>query len=105
MIIHGAPEEECVIEEDPELGSMFHTCGKARAECVRPGECPNGDCETKNRFFPATTCAELEMSIQLPDCWDGVSLDSDNHRDHVSYEDEDTELCPPTHPTRIPRVT
>jgi len=76
------------------------------AECVNPGKCPNGDCETWNDFFPATTCDELEMSMRMPSCWDGVNLDSFDHRSHVVYP-EDSEpdgACPKSHPVQLPQI-
>jgi len=77
---------------------------KAKAECVTAGSCPNNDCTTLNSFFPATSCAELEISLQFPECWDGVNLDSSDHRSHVEYANNDTELCPSSHPVKIPRI-
>ncbi len=94
-------------------------CGKAKAECVDPGAVPStetdvfstgGNCKLNpnskglNDFFPMTSCAELELSIEFPDCWDGVNLDSTDHTQHVSYEDPTTEKCPTSHPKRIPKV-
>jgi len=43
--------------------------------------------------------------IHAPDCWDGVNLDSANHRDHVSYTDPNSGKCPTTHPKHIPSFT
>lgn len=77
---------------------------KSQSECVGPGACPGGDCSTLNNFFPATSCAELEMQLRFPSCWDGTSLDSSNHRSHVAYYDDVHEQCPGTHPVRIPEV-
>ena len=74
-----------------------------RAECVGQGSCPNNDCETWNDFFPATACDELEMSMRMPNCWDGVNLDSSDHRSHVAYsEGSDPQgACPNTVTSRI----
>jgi len=101
MIIHAT--DSCTVERDN--GNIFHRCGKATAECVAPGSCPNGDCSVLNGFFPPQSCAELEMSIELPSCWDGVSIDSADHRSHVHYGyDDGAQTCPPSHPTRVPKV-
>lgn len=41
--------------------------------------------------------------ISAPECWDGVRLDSANHRDHVAYRlDNGQGKCPSTHPKLIP---
>ena len=78
-------------------GGKGHTENSRQfAECVNPGSCPNGDCETWNDFFPATTCDELEMSMVMPSCWDGKNLDSSDHRSHMAYpENGDPDgVCP-----------
>merc|ERR1711884_392593 len=77
-----------------------------KAECVDPGRCPENDCETWNDFFPATTCAELEMSMRMPNCWDGINLDSPDHRSHVAYSEnsEPDSPCPRSHPVQLPQV-
>jgi hypothetical protein len=41
-------------------------------------------------------------------CWDGVNLDSPNHRDHVSYPARGTfqsnGACPASHPVKLPQI-
>ncbi|MFN8521809.1 MAG: DUF1996 domain-containing protein [Chloroflexota bacterium] len=46
---------------------------------------------------------ELNLHIRFADCWDGVSLDSPNHKSHVAYSGR-AGACPATHPTAIPAV-
>ncbi len=46
--------------------------------------------------------------IEAPDCWDGKSLDSPDHRSHVAYSTYGTWgylKCPSTHPYNIPTFT
>ena len=76
------------------------------ADCWYPGPCPDNDCETWNDFFPATTCVELEMHMRMPNCWDGVNLDSPDHRSHVAYPvgSRPDGACPASHPVRLPQV-
>ena len=41
-----------------------------------------------------------------PDCWDGMHLDSPNHRDHMAYREylpDGSNRCPETHPYLIPQ--
>jgi hypothetical protein len=47
--------------------------------------------------------ATLHFMLQFPDCWDGKHLDSPNHKDHVSFGNDNG--CPPSHPVRIPAIT
>jgi hypothetical protein len=63
-----------------------------------------------NIIATAKTCPvggnQLEMMIHSPECWDGVNLDSADHRSHVAYKyDPHTDgifRCPDTHPYLLP---
>jgi hypothetical protein len=44
----------------------------------------------------------LWMSINFPQCWDGVNLDSPDHKSHMAYP---VVGCPATHPVALPEVT
>ena len=38
----------------------------------------------------------------LPGCWDGVNLDSANHKSHMAFPaGVDNGLCPPSHPVHL----
>jgi len=57
------------------------------------------DCPVGNR---------IGVRLEAPDCWDGVNLDSPDHRSHVahaSYSDRGYLKCPATHPFVIPAFT
>ncbi|KAF2841083.1 hypothetical protein M501DRAFT_991011 [Patellaria atrata CBS 101060] len=63
--------------------------------------------ETLN--FPTKPCpAGIMANHRFPTCWDGVNLDSPNHRDHVAYPESGTfesgGPCPSTHPVRLPQL-
>ena len=63
----------------------------------------------------------IALRINFPQCWDGVHLDSPDHRSHLAYSvdtarhdnhfvgtplsPEDGNGCPASHPVRIPQVT
>ncbi len=52
--------------------------------------------------------AQLGAIISAPSCWDGVNLDSPDHRSHVAYPgygDWGYLKCPATHPYVIPTFT
>jgi hypothetical protein len=53
------------------------------------------------------TCPEgrgssLRLHVRFPNCWDGKSLDSANHRSHVAYAMRGA--CPSTHPVEVPTI-
>ncbi len=45
---------------------------------------------------------QLEMSLMFPQCWDGVNLDSPDHKSHMAYP---TNGCPRSHPVALPEVS
>jgi Domain of unknown function (DUF1996)/PA14 domain len=50
---------------------------------------------------------ELIAVIEFPRCWNG-QLDSPDHRSHLAktaYNDYGQDLCPPTHPYKLPIIT
>lgn len=46
----------------------------------------------------------IHMSLGLPACWDGINLDSPDHRSHVAFGDYN-HGCPASHPVSIPEIT
>jgi hypothetical protein len=60
---------------------------------------------TANGEYPiCAKTAELVRQITFPDCWDGVHLDSPDHKAHMANGDY-TGACPKTHPVPIPSVS
>ena len=45
----------------------------------------------------------LFMTMEFPSCWDGINLDSPNHKDHMAKPSAGQ--CPTTHPVAIPHIT
>ncbi|KAK3356539.1 hypothetical protein B0T25DRAFT_603019 [Lasiosphaeria hispida] len=59
--------------------------------------------------FPKGPCkVGIMANHRFPTCWDGVNLDTPNHRDHVAYPEvgtfESGGRCPSTHPVKIPQL-
>jgi hypothetical protein len=59
--------------------------------------------------FPKGPCKlGIMANHRFPTCWDGVNLDTPNHRDHVTYPETGTfesgGKCPSTHPVKIPQI-
>jgi len=80
--------------------------GDTSIDCENPKPCNRQNCKRINKFFPKNRCEEIKISMAFPRCWDGVSLDSENHRSHVVYPmDDDAPFegkCPNSHPVRLP---
>ncbi|KFA51414.1 hypothetical protein S40293_03240 [Stachybotrys chartarum IBT 40293] len=61
------------------------------------------------RHFPTRPCAGgIRTNLFFPTCWDGVNLDTPDHKSHVAYPVGGTfEMgapCPSTHPVRLPQL-
>lgn len=55
---------------------------------------------------------EVWSNLPFPQCWDGVNLDSPNHKSHMAYpiqvpstNPERQYACPATHPVVLPAIT
>ncbi|CAI6308259.1 unnamed protein product [Periconia digitata] len=62
-------------------------------------------------YFPKKPCpGGIRATVIFPSCWDGVNVDSPDHRTHVTYAQEGGlgalagDKCPDSHPVRIPQV-
>jgi len=51
---------------------------------------------------PCSERASLRLHAVFPDCWDGVNLDSADHRSHMSYSDDGR--CDTDHPVPVAQL-
>ena len=53
--------------------------------------------------LPQKNCPQgLRSQVFFPSCWDGVNLDSPDHKSHMAYPSQmNNGVCPPTHPVRM----
>ena len=88
------------------VGDPSATREEFLAESVVGWEC--GDAAERGDF--TTRCApdsQLNIRYQAPSCWDGLHLDSPNHKDHMAYPvgtTQDSGVCPSTHPVAVPKL-
>ena len=94
--------------------------GDAKRTSVDPGahdydrivnyECNNGsgavfDHIPTHAEAQAGGCAPgtwLVMAVTFPQCWDGVNLDSPDHKSHMAYPNGS---CPASHPVALPEIS
>lgn len=82
--------------------------GSAAATAPQGLKLTSWDCADDNTI-PASstppTCplGTLALHVNFPDCWDGVNLDSFDHKSHLAYTGKG-KVCPPTHPVLLPRL-
>jgi hypothetical protein len=61
----------------------------------------------QKRFAAIPACRSddaLELNVRFPNCWNGRTTDSPNHRRHMAYSTE-AGACPASHPVRLPTIT
>ena len=79
--------------ESFEVGPFLHwSCGR------------NGHAYNKTNHIPDCGGDLINASIQFPNCWDGVNLESADFRSHLTFADDHTP-CPASHPTRLPQIS
>ncbi|WP_285600259.1 DUF1996 domain-containing protein [Kineosporia sp. NBRC 101731] len=78
-----------------------------------PGAVEGWECgdSTRNWDFPGNCPAgtQLNVRMQSPGCWDGIHLDSADHKSHMSYPvgnaaDYGHLVCPASHPVAVPMI-
>ncbi|KAF2649656.1 hypothetical protein K491DRAFT_708021 [Lophiostoma macrostomum CBS 122681] len=75
---------------------------------------PCQDATLDTEAFPTKPClGGIRSNILYPTCWDGVNLDSPDHKSHVAYPSNGPPkftgsstggACPSTHPVKIPQL-
>ncbi len=82
-------------------GTSSFTTEVAQAGVVRIW-CDGGDGTIRNRIPSCNRGERLSFEVIFPQCWDGVNLDSPNHKDHMAYANNG---CPATHPVPLPEIS
>ncbi len=77
---------------DQSLSVVQWDCGGGGVESPHMYQCPGG------------SSAEIHASLIFPSCWDGVHLDSADHKSHMAYP-ASSGACPADHPVSLPQVT
>jgi hypothetical protein len=71
-----------------------------------PGTVQGWECgeTTFNWDFPASCPAgsQLNVRLQSPSCWDGLHLETPNHKSHMAYPV--IGVCPADHPVAVPMI-
>ena len=88
--------------------------GNSGATGLQPYDIVHWGCEMLERddrsFRRPRDCGKgfVEAKITFPDCWDGVHLDSPDHKRHMAYSfenDRDRQVCPRSHPVPVPSLS
>ena len=83
--------------------------GSAKATSDQPASivswsCGRGGPESPHMFRCAGgSSAPMVVSLAFPSCWDGVHLDSADHKSHMAYAASNG-ACPASHPVSLPEL-
>ncbi|MFI7599208.1 DUF1996 domain-containing protein [Actinoplanes sp. NPDC049681] len=69
----------------------------SRWSCLHAGEVGSS-----HDFVTCPPGSMLESYLDFPHCWDGVHLDSPDHKSHMAYPVNNA--CPATHPVVVPKL-
>ncbi|WP_250005819.1 DUF1996 domain-containing protein [Actinoplanes sp. M2I2] len=61
-----------------------------------------GQVGSSHDFVNCPAGTMLESYLDFPHCWDGVNLDSPDHKSHMAYPVNNA--CPPAHPVVVPKL-
>jgi hypothetical protein len=86
---------------------MKIVAGNAKATTPAQGNgfvwsCLGAAASSTTDFAQCPANSKLEMILNFPDCWNGVDLDSVEHKSHMSYRVGGK--CPASHPVGVPRL-
>ncbi|WP_067503267.1 DUF1996 domain-containing protein [Actinoplanes sp. TFC3] len=85
------------------VGSPLATLDEFRNS---PGAVEGWECgdSVRNWDFPANCVAgsQLNIRFQAPSCWDGIHLDTPDHKSHMAYPV--VGVCPADHPVAVPMI-
>lgn len=82
--------------------------GDAMATALPPGparfrwSCLGAPNSSSSDFVICPAGSKLEILLNFPDCWNGVDLDSADHKSHMAYSTAGK--CPVTHPVPVPQL-
>ena len=92
--IHAFPKGLRMIAGDASLST--YVPGHARFTCLSSGTWQNN--------IPSCAVGDTMLAdVIFPQCWDGVNLDSPDHKSHMAYGNNYG--CPSDHPVAFPEIT
>src|SRR5678815_3291530 len=98
--IRPLPQGLRMIAGDSKNSAPYQWGGPAHFTCLdASGTGP----QTQNIPVTCATGNWIWASVMFPQCWDGINLDSPDHKSHMSSPVSGS--CPATHPVAVPEIT
>ena len=99
--IRSLPQGLRMIAGDSKNSGPYQWGGPAHFTCIEPVSGTGGS--SQNVPTTCQTGSTIWAAVMFPQCWDGVNLDSPDHKSHMSYPVNGA--CPSTHPVAVPEIT
>lgn len=90
-----------MVTGDPKASSELSEDGNIRFYCLLNGE-SNTPLWSKN-IPPCENGGKIKIQITFPNCWDGVNLDSADHKSHMQHQPY--ACIDAAYPVRLPKIT
>jgi Domain of unknown function (DUF1996) len=94
-----------VVAHPPGLKMIAGNAAALRPQSTNIAAWSCGELGGGRKFATIPACARnhlLQVQITFPNCWQGTSLDSPNHKLHLAYASAGR--CPASHPIALPTV-
>jgi len=95
---------------DPFPAGLKVIAGDANARTAQGGRVTFWSCAVRRAersstipTCPGTRAGGLRLHVNFPNCWNGRSLDSANHKSHMAYSSNGA--CPSSHPVEVPALS
>ena len=98
--IKSLPQGLRMIAGDSKNSAPYQWGGPAHFTCI---DASGSGPQTQNIPVTCATGNIIWASVTFPQCWDGVNLDSPDHKSHMSYPVAGS--CPSTHRVAVPEIT
>lgn len=97
-MISGDPFRREYVDGDPDSAAITYVC--LDYDNDHSGD---ADWAERNSFFDHNCPNGMRAQVFFRSCWDGVNLDSDDHKSHMAWPSGgvDGGDCPSTHPVRL----
>ncbi len=99
-----APQDPSKVQPFPT--GLIMVAGSSAAVTAQPASIVRWGCagsSATGATIPWCHRHDLVLDLHFPECWDGVHLDSADHKSHMAYAQGAS--CPADHPVLVPQLT
>jgi Domain of unknown function (DUF1996) len=80
----------------------YWDCAVFKENFYAPRETQSENAAGSSSIPHCSQYADLQLNVNFPNCWNGKSLDSADHKSHMAYSVDGR--CPASHPVAVPAI-